>query len=86
MSVCAQESRPLLGCGQVISDECLYTGVLASTATTERKRGTPRNNSEATIPVYVVKNLNEKAIAGMDLINALGICYNKFRISFLKSV
>jgi len=45
-----------------------------------------RNNSEATLPVYVVENLNERAIAGMDLINALGICYDPRVQDFISEI
>ena len=38
------------------------------------------------IPVYVCKNLNEEAIAGMDLINALGICYDPRIQSFISAI
>ncbi len=40
----------------------------------------------AEIPVYIAKSLNENAIAGMDLINTLGICYDPRIQSFVSAV
>ena len=40
----------------------------------------------AEVPVYIVKSLNEKAIAGMDLINDLGICYDPRVSDFVSAV
>ena len=37
------------------------------------------------VPVYIVKTLNEKAIAGIDLIESLGICYDPRSKSFAVS-
>jgi len=38
------------------------------------------------IPVYIAKRLNEQAIAGMDIINALGICYDPRSSSFISAI
>ena len=38
------------------------------------------------VPVYIVKKLNEKAIAGIDLIESLGICYDPRSKSFVSAV
>jgi len=44
------------------------------------------NGRQAKVPVYVVHNLNERAIAGMDLINSLGICYDPRVSDFISAV
>jgi len=31
---------------------------------------------EYNVPVYIVNNLNKNAIAGIDMIENLGVCYN----------
>jgi len=43
-------------------------------------------NTTKTISVYIARQLNERAIAGMDLINALGICYDPRSSSFISAI
>ncbi len=44
------------------------------------------NDRQTTLPIMVVSNLNEMAIAGMDIINALGICYDPRVQSFISAI
>jgi len=41
---------------------------------------------EYNVPVYIVNNLNENAIAGIDMIKNLGICYDPRSSSFISEI
>ncbi|MFM8998473.1 MAG: reverse transcriptase domain-containing protein, partial [Actinomycetota bacterium] len=41
---------------------------------------------EYNVPVYVVANLNERAIAGIDMINTLGVCYDPKTKAFISEI
>ena len=75
------KGRPAPSMGSLTSASCTKLEI-----TDRRFLKINYKNKVAEIPVYIAKSLNENAIAGMDLINGLGICYDLRIQSFISAV